>query len=208
MKKSTSLAAALACALAAALSVIMIAACGCATPGAITPGTPAVTNFVYSVAPATPALPAVTNTIYVTVPATPTTVQVTNTVFVISPAVPAAPAVTNIVQQIIPAVPPGQTYVPNALVTQYAGYAQQAAPLIPAPYGSILTGILALTTLITGYVAQRANASATAAHATASTLAAAVVNNPQAQAAAMAIAANNGTTPGVATKLAAANSPT
>lgn len=204
MKKTFTLAAALA----AAFTVILITAVGCATPGALTPGTPAVTNYVYSVTPAAPALPAVTNTVYVTTPATPTAPAVTNIVYVQVPATPAAPAVTNIVQQIIPAGPPNQTYVPNALVTQYAGYAQQAAPLIPAPYGSILTGILALTTLVTGYVAQRANANATAAHATASTLAAAVVNNPVATAMASQIAANNGTTAGVAVKLAAANSPT
>lgn len=204
MKKSLALAAVLT----AALTVIMFAAVGCATPTTTTPGTPAVTNYVYSIQPPVPAAPAVTNYAVSYIPATLTAPAITNVVVVMLPATPAQPAVTNLIQQITPAVPGLTTYVPNATVTQLQGYAQQAAPLVPAPWGTVLTGILALTTAITGYIAKKANDNATAAHATASTLAAAIVTNPMTTAQAMNIAANNGTTAGVATKLAAANSPT
>lgn len=129
---------------------------------------------------------------------------------------PGIPASTNaLTGAVTPAVPPVTTYEPNHTVAQIAAYGDQAAPLVPAPYNTILLGALALATAVTGLIAKSKNAQANAAaadatnaHAAAATLASAIVGNPTAVAQATQIAANNGTAGMVAVKLANANSPT
>lgn len=72
--------------------------------------------------------------------------------------------------------PTGQVqppFIPNATGTKIVGYANQAAPLIPSPWGTILTGVGAIATLVMGGIAKQqsgkasdATDKATAAQAT------------------------------------------
>ena len=178
---------------------------GCATP-VTTPGTPAVMAPVV-----TPASPAQT-VIQVTPPpaATPTAPPVTNYVYL-----PASPAVTNYVT-VTPAGPPVVTnYLPNQAVMTAVGYAQTAAPLVPAPYGTILTGLASLAALVAGYVAQKkntqlaaANAAADSHSAAAAAMASVIAASPQLVTQAMTAATSNQSTAAVASHIASANSPT
>jgi hypothetical protein len=186
----------------AALALAGLLIYGCATP--ITkPGTPAVVA-----AQVTPAQPA--QTIQQVVPPTATTPAVTNYVYM-----PALPAVTNYIT-VVPAGPAVVTgYVANAATMQAVNYANQAAPLIPAPYGSILTGVASLAALIAGYFAKKKNDELATANATAddhAAAAAAMASVIQAQpalvTAAMNAATSNGSTAAVATHLQSAASPT
>jgi hypothetical protein len=185
------------------LSSMMLA--GCATP-VKTAGTPAVMAPVV-----TPATPAQTVVQVIPPPAsTPTAPPVTNIVYM-----PALPAVTNYVQ-VAPAIPPVVTsYQPNQAVMQAVGYAQAAAPLVPAPYGEVLGGFASLAALVAGYVAKRkndqlaaANAASDSHAAAAAAMASVIGNQPQLVAQAMTAAASNGSTASVATHIASANSPT
>lgn len=55
-------------------------------------------------------------------------------------------------------------FVPNATGTKIVAYANEAAPLIPAPWGDILTGVGAIATIVMGGIAkQQSNKAATAA---------------------------------------------
>jgi len=148
---------------------------------------------VPQVTPATPTAPAFTNILYM-----PTLPAVTNYV-VVQPAGPAV--VTN--------------YLPNQTVMQAIGYANAAAPLIPAPYGTILTGLTSLAALLAGYAAQKkntqlaaANAAADSHSAAAAAMASVIQSQPPLVTAAMTAAATNGSTAAVATHLQAAGSPT
>ena len=175
---------------------------GCATP--ITkPGTPAVIG-----AQVVSAIPA--QTIPQVVPATPTSPAVTNYVYV-----PATPAVTNyiVVTPAGPAVVTG--YVANATTMQAVGYANQAAPLLPAPYGTLLTGVASLAAILAGWFAKKkndelatANASADDHAAAAAAMASVIQAQPALVTAAMNAATSNGSTAAVATHLQSAASPT
>ena len=181
--------------LGAGLTALSFLLFGCATP-VMQPGTPAVVA-----AQVTPAAPA--QTILQVTPPTATAPAVTNYVLL-----PASPAVTNYVT-ITPAGPPVVTsYQPNQAVMQAVGYANAAAPLVPAPYGTILTGLASLAALVAGYVANKKNTQLATAQAAGAALASAVVQNPTATAAAMTAAAGNGSTAAVAEHIASANSPT
>ena len=175
---------------------------GCATPIS-KPGTPAV--YGAQVISAVPA-----QQVAQVVPATATSPAVTNYLYV-----PATPAVTNY----IVVTPAGQSvitgYAPNATTMQAVGYANQAAPLLPAPYGTILGGFAALAALVASYVANKKNNQLVVANAAADThaaAAAAMVSVIQAQpalvTAAMNAATSNGSTAAVATHLQSAASPT
>jgi hypothetical protein len=155
---------------------------GCATP---------VTTPSAVVTPAQPA-----QTVLQVTPATPTAPAVTNYVIL-----PASPAVTNY-------VPVVTSYNPNAAVMQAVTYAQEAAPLIPAPYGAILTGVASLAALIAGYVAQKKNTQLASSQAAGAAMASVIAAQPALTAQAMTAAATNGSTAAVATHIAAANSPT
>ena len=163
---------------------------GCATPQ-MAPGAPAVIA-----AQVTPAQPA-------------------QTVPQVTPATATAPAVTNYIT-ITPAGPAVVTnYLPNQTVMQAIGYANAAAPLIPAPYGTILGGLATLAALIAGRVAQQKNTQLAAAQATsdshaaaAAAMASVIQSQPPLVTAAMTAAATNGSTAAVATHLQAAGSPT
>jgi hypothetical protein len=175
---------------------------GCATP-VTKPGTPAVIG-----AQVTQAVPA--QTIPQIVEATPTSPAVTNYLYV-----PEKPAVTNYIV-VTPAGPPVVTgYAPNATTMQAVGYANQAAPLIPAPYGTILLGLTSAATLIAGYFAKKkndelatANAATDTNAAAAAAMAAVIQSQPALVTAAMNAATSNGSTAAVATHLQSAASPT
>lgn len=132
---------------------------------------------------------------------------------IVSPGIPAS---TNaLTGAVTPAVAPVVTYDPNHTVATIASYGNQAVPLVPAPYGTILIGVLGLATAVTGLIAKNRNDAknaavddATEAHAAAATLASAMVGNTTAVAQATQNAANNGTAGIVAEKLADAHSPT
>ena len=174
---------------------------GCATP-VKTAGTPAVIQA--QVVPAQPAqtVPQVVPAVPAT-PTAPAVPAVTNYIVL-----PAQPAVTNYVT-VTAAVPPVVTsYNPNQAVMTAVGYANQAAPLIPAPYGTILTGVASLAALIAGYVAQKKNTQLAASTTANQTMAAVIAPNAVLTAQAMSIAATNGSTAAVATHIAGANSPT
>jgi hypothetical protein len=175
---------------------------GCATP--ITkPGTPAIVA-----AQVTPAQPA--QTIPQFLPPTATSPAVTNYIYM-----PALPAVTNYIT-IVPAGPAVVTgYVANAATMQAVNYANQAAPLIPAPYGTILTGLASAAALIAGWFANKKNNELTAANATsdshaaaAAAMASVIQAQPALVTAAMNAATSNGSTAAVATHLQSAASPT
>lgn len=175
---------------------------GCATPQT-TPGTPAVVA-----AQITPAQPA--QTIAQVIPATATAPPVTNYVYM-----PALAAVTNYIT-IAPATPAVVTnYLPNQAVMTAVNYANEAAPLIPSPYGTILTGVTSLAALLAGYFANNKNTQLAAAQATsdshaaaAAAMASVIQSQPPLVIAAMTAAATNGSTAAVATHLQSAGSPT
>jgi hypothetical protein len=156
----------------------------------------------------TPAQPA--QTIQQVVPPTATASAVTNYIYM-----PALPAVTNYIT-VVPAGPAVVTgYVANAATMQAVNYANQAAPLIPAPYGTILTGLASLAALVAGYVANKkntqlaaANASSDSHAAAASAMASVIQAQPALVTAAMNAATSNGSTAAVATHLQSAASPT
>jgi len=174
---------------------------GCATP--ITrPGTPAIIQTQV-----TPAQPAQTiQQIVPEVPASATNgavLAITNYIVL-----PALPAVTNYVT-VQTAMPPVITsYVPNSAVMQGVTYAQEAGPLVPAPYGTILTGVASLVACIASYIATKKNAQLTASTTANQTLAAVVAPSATLTSEAMRIAASNGSTAAVATHIANANAPT
>ena len=161
---------------------------GCATP-IKTAGTPAVMGAqVISAVPA--------QTIPQVVPATATSPAVTNYLYV-----PEKPAVTNYVV-VTPAGPPVITgYAPNATTMQAVGYANQAAPLLPAPYGTLLTGVASIAAVLAGWFATKKNNELAAANAAADTHAAAaaamasvIQSQPALVTAAMTAATSNGST--------------
>jgi PBP1b-binding outer membrane lipoprotein LpoB len=88
---------------------------------------------------------------------------------VLSPAVPAQPASTNTVTGVItppvPAVAASVTNLPNATVTKIVAEGDAVAPLIPSPYGTAVTALLGLATLIAGYFAQKKNGQLNTANA-------------------------------------------
>ena len=171
------------------LASILIFA-GCATP-VTKPGTPAVMGAqVISAVPA--------QQIAQVVPATTTSPAVTNYV-VVTPAGP--PVVTG--------------YAPNATTMQAVGYANQAAPLIPAPYGTILTGAAAAAALIAGWFAKKKNDQLAVANtatdtnaAAAAAMASVIQSQPALVTQAMTAATSNGSTGAVAEHLKSAASPT
>jgi len=128
---------------------------------------------------------------------------------------PAQPAVTNFIV-LQAATPPVVTnYAPNQAVMTAVNYAQEAAPLIPAPYGNILTGVASLAAVVAGLFAQRKNTQLAAANSAADShaaAAAAMASVIQAQPAlvtqAMTAAGTNGSVATVATHIASAASPT
>jgi hypothetical protein len=84
---------------------------------------------------------------------------------------PAVPAVTNTVTgSITPAVPAVITNVPNQTLATVVNGAQAAAPLLPPPYGTLLTTILGLITVGSGLVAARANSQKNTAQTVAKTI--------------------------------------
>ena len=183
------------------LASILIFA-GCATP-VTKPGTPAVMGAqVISAVPA--------QQIAQVVPATATSPAVTNYLYV-----PEKPAVTNYVV-VTPAGPPVVTgYAPNATTMQAVGYANQAAPLIPAPYGTILTGAAAAAALIAGWFAKKKNDQLAVANtatdtnaAAAAAMASVIQSQPALVTQAMQAATSNGSTGAVAEHIKSAASPT
>jgi hypothetical protein len=79
---------------------------------------------------------------------------------------PAQPAETNAVTGVVtPGVPAVVTNLPNATVTTIAAEGEAVAPLIPAPYGTAVTALLGLATLVAGYVAQKKNGQLNTANA-------------------------------------------
>lgn len=175
---------------------------GCATP-VTKPGTPAVMGAqVISAVPA--------QQIAQVVPATATAPAVTNYLYV-----PAQPAVTNYVV-VTPAGPPVVTgYAPNQTIVQGVGYAKQLAPLIPAPYGDILTGASTLALALAGYFSSKKNTQLAAANAATDTHAAAaaamasvIQSQPALVTQAMQAATSNGSTGAVAEHIKSAASPT
>lgn len=76
-----------------------------------------------------------------------------------------------------PAQPPSASnppYVPNQTVTGIAATGNAIAPAVPAPWGTIITGALALATAIATGVAYQKNGALTAAQATTAQIAASV----------------------------------
>jgi len=61
-------------------------------------------------------------------------------------------------------------YVPNATVTSVTTLASQAVPFVPAPYGEILAGLLAVATTVSTYIAAKKNGQANTANSVASTI--------------------------------------
>ena len=186
----------------------LLAFYGCATPQT-TPGAPAVLAPVVTPAQPAQAVPQVTPAVPATA-TTPAIPPVTNYVYL-----PATPPVTNYVT-ITAAGPPVVTnYLPNQTVISAANYANAAAPLVPAPYGTILTGLASLAALVAGYVAQKKNTQLAAAsdsadtHAAAAAAMASVIQaTPTLVTQAMIAAQTNGSTAAVATHIASAGSPT
>ena len=175
---------------------------GCATPQKA-PGAPPV--IAAQVTPAQPAQ----NVVQVT-PATPTAPAVTNIVYM-----PALPAVTNYIV-VSPAGPAVVTnYVPNQAVMTAVNYAQEAAPLVPSPWGNILTGVASLAAIVAGFVAKNKNTQLAAANsasdshaAAAAAMASVIQSQPALVTQAMTAAGSNGSTAAVATHIASAASPT
>lgn len=66
-------------------------------------------------------------------------------------------------------------YLPNQTATGIINTANQVAPFVPAPWGAIATGVLALATAVTTTIAVKKNGQANAATATANQLAASIV---------------------------------
>jgi hypothetical protein len=102
-------------------------------------------------------------------------------------------------------------YVPNTAVMQGVSYVQEAAPLIPAPWGTAATALASLVAIGAALIAKKQNANANASAGAAATLAATIAAHPD-QAVltvqATKIAAGNGSTAATANALASANSPT
>lgn len=90
------------------------------------------------------------------VPGTPYQPATTNTDGTINPAVPAVPAVV--------------TNVPNKTVTDLVTTGHEVAPFIPAPWGGILDGGLALAAIIAGAVAKSKNKQLNTANAVTATV--------------------------------------
>lgn len=66
-------------------------------------------------------------------------------------------------------------YIPNTTGTKIIGYANEAAPLVPPPYGTILGGAASLAAIILGAIAKKKNDQANTATLAAQTLAEGVV---------------------------------
>jgi hypothetical protein len=67
--------------------------------------------------------------------------------------VPAKPAVTNLDGTITAAVPAVKTNVPNETVTKIVDTGKQVTPFIPAPWGTVVNGVLGLLTVGAGLFA-------------------------------------------------------
>ncbi len=80
---------------------------------------------------------------------------------IVTPAVPYQPAITNVVTgAVTPEVATVReviAYVPNATVAKIAATGAQVAPLVPAPWGDVLAGLLGLSTVIIGIIARQKN---------------------------------------------------
>lgn len=83
-------------------------------------------------------------------------------------------------------------YIPNPTVTAIVGYGNTAAPFIPAPWGTILSGVLAAATIVSTTIATKKSNAAATSSATADQLAASVVaQGPTVAQAVLAHASNN-----------------
>jgi len=108
---------------------------------------------------------------------------------IFTPATPTTPATTN--------------YVPNSVATQISEGIAAAAPVIPAPYGMLLTAISGLIAAGATTLAAYKNKQLAASNAAGATMAATIVNSgPAMVAQAHTNAAADGTSASVATHIA------
>ena len=108
---------------------------------------------------------------------------------IFTPATPITPAYTN--------------YVPNSVATQISEGIAAAAPVIPAPYGMLLTAISGLIAAGATTLAAYKNKQLAASNAAGATMAATIVNSgPAMVAQAHTNAAADGTSASVATHIA------